>query len=190
MSEPRNLGYSFLIALPAAVDERLREWTAATPGASWDVSGGHVTLARFTGYLAPVELGRAFRDACQGMGAFEVGFCKAAREPYWDKPGLEIVMLVGETPEDVAGVLELRRRLLSGLSSLDVALLESGDYLPHITLTTGLPAQEALSLEASASALDLRFTAREVVMWSGGETVEDAVPADPPWHPVEHVMLE
>jgi hypothetical protein len=189
MNQPRRLGYSFLIALPPAVDERLRAWTTTAPGASWDVSGGHVTLARFTGDLPPEALAPAFRAACQGLGSFEAGFCAAVREPYWDKPGLEIVMLVGETPEDVAGVLELRNRLLAALAPLDVTLLESGDYLPHITLTTGLPPHEALALESAASTLDLRFTAREIHMWSGAETEDPSEVAEPPWHPVERAIL-
>jgi hypothetical protein len=189
MTPSKALGYSFLIALPPAVDARLRRWTEATPGASWDVSGGHVTLARFTGTLAPSRLVPAFHEACAGMGAFDVCFSLPVREAYWDKPGLEIVMLSGDRPADVAGAVELRERLIASLAALTVGLMESGPFQPHITLTTGLPHDEALALEAAAAGLQLRFTAHEIVLWSGRETAEEDAPADPPWHAVERVLL-
>jgi hypothetical protein len=189
MSTPRSLGYSFLIALPPAVDLILRRWTATTPGATWDASGGHVTVARFTGDLSPADLVPALQAACEGLASFPIAFCAPAREAYWDKPGLEIVMLVGGNAQDVAGVFNLREHLLASLSPVDVELLESGAFLPHITLTTGLPHEEAMALETAAAGLDLRFTAREVVLWSGGETSEDSEEAEPPWRPIQSVLL-
>jgi hypothetical protein len=130
-----------------------------------------------------------FHKACASLGAFDVCFNLPVREPYWDKPGLEIVMLAGERPGDVAGVIELRERLIANLAPLKLTLAESGPFQPHVTLTTGLPAGEALALEAAAAGLELRFTAREVVLWSGGETTEEDAAPDPPWHAVERVLL-
>ena len=189
MTISNALGYAFMIALPPAVDQNLRRWTEATPGASWDVSGGHVTLARFTGNLAAQKLVPALHEACAGFGAFDVRFSVPAREAYWDKPGLEIVMLIGERPHDVAGVVDLRERLIASLLPMGLALMESGSYRPHVTLTTGLPPVEALALEAAAAGLELRFTAHEVVLWAGGEPAEDGAPAGPPWRAIERLLL-
>jgi len=167
----------------------LRLWAEATPGASWDVTGGHVTLARFTGSQPPAQLVPTMRDACAGLGPVEAAFMQPSRRPYWDKPGLEIVMLLGKTLDDVAGVLSLRERLLTSMLPQGLSLLEGGLYRPHVTLTTGLPPEDALRLEASARHLDLRFTAHEVVFWCGGETTGLDATADPPWYVVERLLL-
>lgn len=189
MTTGNPTGYAFTISLPPSEDHRLRQWTDATPGASWDMSGGHVTLARFTGSVAPESLIPVLHRACANFGAFPVAFNEPSRQDYWDKPGLEIVMLVGEAPEDVAKVMELRERLLSSFLPEGLSLMEGGEYIPHVTLTTGLPSEEAHRLEAAARDLTLRFTAHEVVFWSGGETSDPDTPADPPWHVVERLLL-
>jgi 2'-5' RNA ligase superfamily protein len=190
MRATNAFGYAFVIAVPPRANRELRRWTAVTPGASWDASGGHITLARFTGHLQPEALASAFLAVCAGLEAFDVRLCTPRRAPYWDKPGLDIVMLTGAEPDDTAGVRGLRERLLGAMLPLGVRLMEGGDaYLPHITLTTGLPSDEAKALERAATQLELRFTAQEVVYWSGGEAAEDHAPADPPWHVVERIVL-
>jgi len=189
MTNPYPTGYAFTVSLPPSDDHRLRQWTDETPGASWDISGGHVTIARFTGSLAPESLVPAFQEVCSEFGSFEAAFTEPMREEYWDKPGLEIVMLVGQEPDDVARVLELRERLLAKFLPMGLNLMEGGEYIPHITLTTGLPPEDAKSLEQAARSLALRFTAHEVVFWSGGETNDPDTPADPPWHVVERLLL-
>jgi hypothetical protein len=166
----------------------MRAWAETTPGATWDTAGGHVTLARFTGSLPPEALIPAFREACAGVQPISARFTSPARGPYWDKPGVEIVMLAGKEPDDVAGVLSLRERLLAAVLPEGVSLLEGGPYRPHVTLTTGLPSEDARRLEAEARDLDLRFTAYEVVFWSGGENPDDGAAA-PPWRVVERVLL-
>ena len=189
MTAGNALGYSFALSLPAEEDRRLREWAERTAGATWDEAGAHVTLARFTGSVAPETLLPAMRQACFSLGAFEARFSKAVRAPYWDKPDAEIVMLVGEQPDDVSGILALRERLMAAVLPLGVTLFEGGPYVPHVTLTTGLAVEEALRLESAAGELDLRFRAQEVVYWCGGETEEVDAPADPAWYVVERLLL-
>ena len=189
MTTPDALGYAFALSLSPAEDLRMRAWAEAMPGATWDPTGGHVTLARFTGSLPPEALVPAVREACAGVQPIPARFTLPARGPYWDKPGVEIVMLVSERPEDIAGVLDLRERLLAAVLPLGLPLLEGGSYRPHVTLTTGLPAEDASRLEAAARDLDLRFTSHEVVYWCGGETVDPDVSPDPPWRIVERVVL-
>ncbi len=167
----------------------MRAWTEAAPGASWDVSGGHVTLARFTGTRPPESLVPLLHEACAHFGSFEAAFTKPSREEYWAKPGLEIVMLVGETLSDVARVVALRERLLAAFLPAGLSLMEGGDYRPHVTLTTGLPSVDAHRLETAAHKLHLRFTASEIVFWSGGESTSPETPADPPWRVVERLLL-
>ena len=188
MTTPNALGYAFALMLPPSEDARLRRWAEATPGATFDSAGGHVTLVRFTGDLPAEQLVPAMHRACEGAGPIEVALTLSFREDYWDKPGVEIVMLAGEKPEDVSGVLQLRERLLAAVLPEGVSLLEGGPYRPHVTLTTGLPSEDARRLEAEARDLDLRFTSYEVVFWSGGENPDDGA-ADPPWHVVERVLL-
>ena len=189
MTITNNLGYAFTLSLPPKDDERLKRWAEQTPGATWDLSGGHVTLARLTGSLPPEELVPRFHEACAGLTSFPAAFTRPVREDYWDKPGLQIVMLAAETEEDIAGVLALRERLLAKFLPEGLTLMEGGEYRPHVTLTIGLPEEDAQRLERLARPLDLRFTAHEVVYWSGGETASPDTPADPPWHPVERLLL-
>jgi hypothetical protein len=189
MTGPSRFGYAFVIALPPQANRELRRWAAATPGASWDASGGHVTLARLTGDVLPRSLVPRFVEACGGYQAFEVKLCVPVREPYWDKPGLEIVMLAGSGHDDVSGLFDLRRRLVASMPGR-VHLLEGGaSYLPHITLTTGLSPRKARALERAASGLELRFTAHEVVYWSGAETAEESAAADLPWRVIHRLTL-
>ncbi len=42
---------------------------------------------------------------------------------------------------------------------------EGGEYVPHITLTTGLSEAETEALVQAASALDIDFTVEEVALW-------------------------
>jgi hypothetical protein len=189
MTTQKALGYAFALSLPPKEDERLRQWAEATDGASWDMSGGHVTVARFTGNLPPETLVPLLVDACANLGPFQAAFTKPCREDYWDKPGLQIVMLVGEKEADIAGILRLRRRLLERLPFAGLTLIEAGEYNPHVTLTTGLPPEQALLLEKQAEDLNLRFTANEVVFWCGGETIGLDEPANPPWRIIERLLL-
>jgi 2'-5' RNA ligase len=189
MTSHPPLAYAFAISLPPADDARLRAWAAATPGATWDDYGGHVTLVRLAGSLAPDVVAARMREACAGAETFEAAFTRPIRQSYWDKPGLEIVMLVAEREADTAGVLHLRERLLTSLSALGLELAEGGPYVPHVTLTTGLPAAEAGVLESAAAGLDLRFTAREIMFWCGGETADPDAEADPPWRIIERLQL-
>lgn len=189
MTTPGDLGYAFALSLPPGADARLRAWAEATPGATWDESGSHVTLARLTGSVPPENLIPAFHEACARLKPFQAAFTLPLREPYWDKPGLEIVMLAGETATDIAGVMALRDLLLAATESRGLVLFEPGDYRPHVTLTTGLPSQDALRLETAAGALNLRFTAEEVVYWCGGESPDAQTPAGPPWYVVDRVLL-
>jgi hypothetical protein len=189
MTTPDALGYAFALSLSPAEDSRMRAWAETTPGATWDTAGGHVTLARFTGSLPPEALIPAFREACAGVQPISARFTSPARGPYWDKPGVEIVMLVSERPEDIAGVMALRERLLAAILPMGLTLLEGGPYRPHVTLTTGLPPGEANRLEATARDLDLRFTGHEVVYWCGGETLDPDAAAEPPWRVIDRVLL-
>lgn len=189
MNTENALGYAFALSLPPPEDARLRQWADSTAGASWDASGAHVTVARFTGFLPPAALLPAVHEACTEARPVSARLRLAVREPYWDKPDAEIVMLVGATPEDIAGVLGLRERLLAALLPLGVDLFEGGPYVPHVTLTTGLAVEEARRLESAASELDLSFAANELVYWCGGETAEPDAPADPPWYVVERLLL-
>jgi 2'-5' RNA ligase len=189
MKTENALGYAFALSLPSPEDARLRQWAHSTSGATWDEAGAHVTVARFTGSLPPAALLPAMHEACAGVGPVSARLRLAVREPYWDKPDAEIVMLVGAAPEDIAGVLGLRERLLTALLPLGVDLFEGGPYVPHVTLTTGLAVEEARRLESAAAELDLSFTANELVYWRGGETAEPDAPADPPWQVVERLLL-
>ena len=119
-----------------------------------------MTLARFTGTVAPDALMPLFHEACRGFGPLDAAFTQPTREDYWDKPGLEIVMLVGAAPGDVAKVVELRERLLATFLPTGIELMEGGEYRPHVTLTTGLTPEDALRLEAAAQSIALRFTAQ------------------------------
>lgn len=181
---PIEHDYAFTLPLPADLDARLRRWTEDAPGATWDEAGGHITLLRLAGPPALEAVKGALEAACAERNPFPIRLAQVVRAPYWEKPGLEIVMLTGAAPADTAGVQALRDELIQALADHALRLYEAGEFRPHVTLTTGAPKEAAQELEMAARELDLTFTAQEVMLWArtGPEPAQD-------WHVVERRPL-
>jgi 2'-5' RNA ligase len=162
--------YAVALFLPPAAELEMHHWALHAPGATWDRAGGHITVLRVAGEVAEGRVVEAFEWVCGDTGQMPVRLCTAVREPYWGKPGLEIVMLTGERPEDTASIASFRERLLGAFEGLGLSLAEEGRFVPHVTLTQGLPADEAGVLVEAASGMRLEFLAESAVLWTDGGT--------------------
>jgi 2'-5' RNA ligase len=169
-SEGQSRGtFAVAIMLPQHIDERMRRWSTQAPGSTWDASGGHVTVTAFHTASSPDVVAAEMAGVCSGIRPFSAHFAAVEIGPYWGKPGLNIVMLVeGEEGPGARGVVRLRQRLNDGLAKrLDDFELrdEGGDYVPHVTLTTGVPEAETEALADATRAVEIDFVVSEVALW-------------------------
>jgi 2'-5' RNA ligase len=162
--------FSLSILLPPSIEDALSRWSEQTPGATLDPQASHVTLLNFESGQDEERLLQRVRAACRGISSFRLVLDQAVHEPYLGKPGLDIVMLVpsAHSPGRDA-VLALRERLRAALSDVidaDMTVPEDGEFLPHLTMTAGLPAEAATVLCIEAEKLRIAFEVREVSAWS------------------------
>jgi hypothetical protein len=162
--------FSLSILLPRAIDEAIVAWSRKTPGATVDPQASHVTLLNFETDASEELLLRRVRLVCRHMASFRLVLDQALQEPYLGKPGLDIVMLVpSETSPGYEAALALRQGLLDAFSDLidvDTTVPEDGEYLPHLTMTAGLPTEEAAALCSEAEKLRIAFEVTEVAAWT------------------------
>lgn len=162
--------FSLSILLPPSIESALISWADQTPGATIDPQASHVTLLNFETSTADSLLVERVAAACTEAQPFHLVLDRAVHEPYLGKPGLDIVMLIPS--DESAGhesVLTLRRRLLSACEDVigqDTTVPEDGEFLPHLTMTDGLPPEEAAVLCAEAEKLHISFEVHEVAAWS------------------------
>ena len=182
--------YAVAIMLPQAIDDRMLRWSLDAPGATWDTSGGHITVTAFHTVAEPEEVSAELAEVCRAVRPFRAHFAGAEASPYWGRAGLSIVMLVeAEEAAELNRVHSLRRALNQALAQRLEAFQvreEAGDYVPHVTLTTGLPESESGALVVAARSLDIDFTVEEVALWH--ESFPDG-PAEPYWYLVRNAAL-
>jgi 2'-5' RNA ligase len=182
-------GYALAIMLDPSLDEALRRWTERQEGATWDETGGHVTVARLTCTAPEAEVEAALRSLCRDLRPLELRLERPVVAPYWGKPGLWIVMLVAAGPPEARPLTELRDSLVAGLAAVGLSLLEEGQFVPHLTLTTGVAEDEAKVLAAAAEGLNLVIQVTAITLWAGGEAVDERGDAVPPWAPLAAISL-
>jgi len=162
--------FSLSILLPPAIDAALVSWSRRTPGATVDPQASHVTLLNFETDADEAALLQRTAIACHDLPPFRLVLDQAIRDAYLGKPGLDIVMLVpSETSMGHEAVLALRQHLLDAFADLidvDTTVPEDGEFLPHLTLTSGVPGEQAAELCEEAEDLHIDFEVTSVAAWS------------------------
>ncbi len=176
--------FSLSILLPPAIDAALVSWSRWAPGATVDPQASHVTLLNFETDADEAVLLQRTAVACSELPSFRLVLDHAIHDTYLGKPGLDIVMLVAsEKSPGYEAVLTLSQHLLAAfadLINLDTTVPEDGEFLPHLTLTSGVPSEEAIALCEEAENLHIAFDVTAVSAWSnrGGS-----------WHLLETASL-
>lgn len=156
--------YSVYLFLPPAMDRRLRQWCATSSGCDWPKWGGHITLIPAFHLAAPlVRLVATVERSVQERREFRVVLDQVRSERHLTKPGLHLVYLAGQHPTVNAELASLRASLAAGLEDLKVdasAAVARHPFVPHVSLTLGLPEPEALLLKARAEQDGLRISFR------------------------------
>ncbi|HAI21967.1 MAG TPA: hypothetical protein DCM14_08760 [Clostridiales bacterium UBA8153] len=166
--------YSVHVLLPPAMDRRLRQWCAMSPGCDWPRWGGHITLIPAFHLAVPlVRLIAATERSVQSRREFRVVLDEVRSERHITKPGLYLVYLAGRHPTANVELASLRASLAAGLEGLKVdasPLVARHPFVPHISLTLGLPEPEALLLKARAEqdGLHVTFRAKKISLVEQG----------------------
>jgi len=162
--------------LPPAVDERLRSWSKRTPGATWPRWGGHVTiLNRFAvdGELEPVV--HEIERVSGSFGPFAIRFDRVVCDRHWLDPDLTAVFLTSSSDDEhgYRTLVDLHDRVSAALTPIIRHIQPETSqraYVPHLSLTTGLPESDCARLEdaAQASGLEVEFPAENISLLEFG----------------------
>ncbi len=165
-------GYSLEIPLPQYIEQEFRNWIRDVPGATWPRWGGHITvLNRFVprGGLHPVV--RAVQKVCAARAPFLIHLDEVLSDRHWRDPQLNAVLLVSGSrdEEGCRALARLHDDLETELEPLkrDVHPELSGrGYVPHLSLTLGVPEPDAARLleMARASGLEVEFTVENICL--------------------------
>jgi len=158
--------YSLEIPLPPDVDEQLRSWAKRAPGATWPKWGGHITiLNRFAveGKLESVI--QEIERVSSSFGPFVIRFDRVVCDRHWLDPDLTAVFLTGASKDEngYRMLVELHDAVSRALAPLkrDIYPETSEEaYLPHLSLTSGLPEPEAALLAEAARLSGLKLELR------------------------------
>jgi 2'-5' RNA ligase len=177
--------YTLEIPLPPDVDDRFRRWTERTPGATWPPWGGHITiLDSFVPQSGVQPVVRGIESVCATYAAFEICFDSVVCDAYWVEPDLRTVLLVSSSrdQEGYRTLVNLHRSLHIELEQVarDVRPeVSDRPYVPHLSLTAGLPEPEAVKVMEAARAAQLKveFVVRSISLLEfvqGAEGEKDA----------------
>lgn len=162
--------FSLSILLPPSIDAALVSWSRGTPGATVDPQASHVTLLNFETDADEGMLLQRTISACLELPPFRLVLDRAIHDAYLGKPGLDIVMLVpSEASPGHEAILALRQHLLDAFADvigLDTTVPEDGEFLPHLTLTAGVPSGDAGALCSEAEHLHIAFEVTAISAWS------------------------
>ena len=165
-----SASYSLEIPLPPDVDEKLHTWAKRTPGATWPKWGGHITiLNRFAVEGELEQVLRKIELVSSSFNPFVIRFDRVVCDRHWLDPDLTAVFLTS-SPNDDQGhrvLLDFRDAVCAALAPLkrDIHPETSEEaYVPHLSLTSGLPEPDAARLAdaARASGLKVEFTAENI----------------------------
>ena len=186
--------YSLQILLPASVEEAFRQWSVQV-NTTWPQWGGHITLlSRFKSRqpdmnLQPI-LTPFIQEICRRYEPFFLRFETIKIDEHFVRQGLQTVLLVGE-PESssVETLSDIQRDLVKKLTPHiqfcypQVALQT---FIPHLSLTLGLPVQEAdqLAEQARLSDLNLNFRVETLSLLTFAPKLDESTTAS------DHQLLE
>ncbi|MEF3305988.1 2'-5' RNA ligase family protein [Paenibacillus sp. GYB003] len=172
--------YSLHAMVPEAAEQALAGWVAGTSGASLSPWGSHMTvIGRFPlmedADALPALMG-AIEESCGATEPFAIRLNKTAVRRHRYESSRMIVMLEcdGRT-DDFDRFVQYRAGLASRLASLigptDIRLLEE-EYVPHVSLTTGIDERTARRVARSAEAakVDIRFMLSRIWLYRHEKT--------------------
>lgn len=162
-NDTANFTYCVEILLPDAIEARMSRWSQVTPGATWPAWGGHVTLLSRFVPLAGIEAIRGQMQAvCAGFGPFPLALDRVITEKHWRRPE-QAVLLVGDEKALVTDpIVRLQSALSEALAPWKRDLrpeVSRQHFVPHLSLTIGLPKPDAeqLALAAVQQRLTVEF---------------------------------
>jgi len=176
--------YGLTILLPEEVEQRLRNWVAHTPGATWPEWRGHITVVpAFVALDSPDAIEAAVARVCQAYAPFRLTLNRIRRTQHLIRPHLQTVLLVEPARTAPGPLHRLRADLAAILAPVkeDVHPVYSNHpFLPHVSLTWGLPELEAsrLARAARAARLEVSLTVDQLWLVALSPTGTDALQVD------------
>lgn len=162
--------YSLEILLPDDIEERFRRWISRVPGATWPRWGGHITV--LNGFIPARGLEPIVQEIqrrCAAARPIPVHLSEVVSDRHWRDPELNAVLLVSGSPDDeeLLSLIRVHDSLREGLGPLKRDAqpeISNRPYVPHLSLTRGLPEPEASRLVemARASRLEVEFTVENI----------------------------
>jgi 2'-5' RNA ligase len=160
------------IHLPESADRDLQRKTDKTPGASWPAWVGHVTLLpMFTTLSDEDTLQKALAGVAAEFAPVEILLSNFAVEQDLTRPDYHAVFLtLDDEQEPTLQRLRTLRERLNDATRADRKdlwpVLESSEYVPHVTLAMGLSESEANSVVRTlrAQGLSVCFRLKEIVL--------------------------
>lgn len=150
--------FSIQIMLPKVVDRQFRKWAAHTPGASWPVWGGHITLTpRFQSLISRFELNARIAAVCAHYHPLDIHLTSIVAKQDWTREAYRGVFLMppAEPGSGIRRLTALQRefavRLREKMIDRAPELTRRG-FAPHITLALGVSEEEAEKMVSQARA--------------------------------------
>lgn len=162
--------YSVHVLLPPAIDQRMRQWCAGSAGCDWPQWGGHITLIPSFGLAVPVvRLVSALERSVQARREFGLTLDTVGCERHLTKPGLYLVYLSGANPSVNWEMTSLQASVAAALEGMKVDItpaVSRHPFVPHLSLTLGLPEPEARLLKARVErdGLKVEFRVRKLTL--------------------------
>jgi hypothetical protein len=164
--------YSLEIPMPEHIEREFRGWIKDVPGATWPRWGGHITvLNRFVPTRGLEPLVQAVQRMCAAHPPFLIHLDEVVSDRHWRDPRLNAVMLVScqRDEEGCRALVRLRESLRAELEPLKRDVhpeLSARGYVPHLSLTLGVPELDAARLleMARASGLEVEFTVENICL--------------------------
>ncbi len=162
--------YTVEIPLSPDVENRFRRWVERTPGATWPKWGGHITiLDSFVPRRGIEPVVGVIEPVCTNYAPFEIRFDSVMCDAYWVEPHLRTVLMVSSSHDEdgCRALVDLHRSFRKELARVasDVRPeVSDRPYVPHLSLTAGIPQPAALELmeAARAARLKVEFVVRKI----------------------------
>lgn len=155
MNQDKEL-YTLQFLLPPSQETLLRDWIQRHRYATWPNWGGHITLVNiFEPWIDIEEIAALFDNICRQTAPFKIYFNRVVMEHHRVHQGLYTVYLTHPTP-CIHECNELKRfheeiiALLGPAVEFQQKELETKRYRQHLSLTWGVPKEQARELYEQA----------------------------------------
>ncbi len=148
--------FTLQFLLPPAQESRLRDWAQQHHYATWPNWGGHITLVNiFESQIPNSLLVDILSQKCRQTPAFRIFFNRLILEHHRIHQGLYTVYLTypRHSPEESYRLRNFHEEIISLLQphvDFKQKELETSRYRQHLSLTWGVPKEQALALYEEA----------------------------------------